>query len=322
VPDSEGRTGIHAIRNYVILAILTIGAISAAGVMLSKKAAKDKTHGSFGLTESCSLTGQLVSLPEVSEASGLALSRSNPDLLWTHEDSSPVLYALDIVGRLKGRVTLNQAPIEDFEDLATGPCGGSGGGDKTCLYIGDIGDNRARRDHITVYRVPEPLATDRETAPAEAFHATYPEGPQDAEALFVAEGRIYVVTKGSHTPITLYRFPEPLRAGTTVRLEPVVVLFQDDPSRQDRVTGAGVSPDGRWVALRTHNAVLFYEAAPLLKGTPKKPLSYDVSWLRESQAEGVAVGNEGGLFLISEGGEKGAPGLLAHGVCKLPGGPG
>jgi hypothetical protein len=320
VPESEAPPRVHPIRNYLIFAILTIGAIAAGGLLLSSRAEKENRRGTsnFGLSESCSLTGQLVSLPEISEASGLALSRATPDLLWTHEDSSPVLFALDIVGRLKGRVRLNQAPIEDWEDLAIGPCGG-----KTCLYIADIGDNRSKRDHITVYRVPEPNPTDSETAPAEAFHATYPEGPRDAEALFVSgEGGLYVVTKGSHTPITLYRFPEPLRAGTTVRLEPVVTLFQDDAARSDRVTGAATSPDGRWVALRTHNAVLFYEAAPLMGGKPTKPLRYDVSWLRESQAEGVAIGNEGGLYLISEGGATDAPGLLAHGVCKLPGGPG
>ena len=320
MPDSEGRPGIHSIRNYVIFAILTIGAIATVGVLFGRQAEKEKRQGvsNFGLSESCSLTGQLVTLPEISEASGLALSRGTPDLLWTHEDSSPVLFALDIVGRLKGRVRLNQAPIVDWEDLASGPCG-----EKTCLYIADIGDHRSQRSHITVYRVPEPQPGDSETAPAEAFHATYPEGPRDAEALFVSgEGGLYVVTKGSHTPITLYRFPEPLRAGSTVRLEPVVTLFPEDAVRGDRVTGAATSPDGRWVALRTHNAVLFYEAVPLMGGKPTKPLRYDVSWLRESQAEGVAIGNEGGLYLISEGGAADAPGLLAHGVCKLPGGPG
>jgi len=167
--------------------------------------------------------------------------------------------------------------------------------------------------------VPEPLPTDAATAPAEAFHATYPDGPQDAEALFVSrQGGVYIVTKGNTGPIALYRFPEPLRSGASVVLERVATLLPAEAVRGDRVTGAATSPDGHWVALRTHDAVLFYEARSLLKGSPSRPLRYDVSALQESQAEGVALGDEGALFLVGEGGAPDLPGTLAHGVCKLP----
>jgi hypothetical protein len=308
----------HGTRNYLIIAILTIGGICAVALLLGRQAAKQtKGPAPFSLVpDACSLTGRLVKLPDVSEASGLALSRRTSGVLWTHEDSRPVLFAIDVLGQVQGRVVVSGAPVVDFEDLAIGPCGG-----KTCLFIGDIGDNNGRRDHVSVYRVPEPLPTDTATAPAEAFHATYPEGPQDAEALFVSkEGGLYIVTKGNSGPIAVYKFPEPLQAGASVLLERVATLSATNVVRNDRVTGAGTSPDGQWIVLRTHDAVLFYEARPLLQGTPSRALRYDVSEMQESQSEGVALGSEGALFLVSEGGAPNLPGLLGHGVCKLPAG--
>jgi hypothetical protein len=308
VRERPAVPGGHPVRNYVIFATLTLGAIAAGALLYGKRDTLGGAH------DACSITGRLVSLPEISEASGLALSRGNPGLLWTHEDSRPVLFAIDVLGQTKGQVAVTGAPVQDWEDLSIGPCDG-----KSCLFIGDIGDNRGTREHISVYRVAEPSPTDKATAPAEAFHATYPDGPQDAEALFVSkEGGLYIVTKGNNGPITLYRFPEPLRAGANVSLVRVVTLLGTDAARKDRVTGAATSPDGEWVVLRTHDAVLFFEAGPLLKGSPSRPHRYDVRWLRESQAEGVALGKEGALYLVSEGGAKDVPGLLAHGVCSLP----
>ena len=47
---------------------------------------------------------------------------------------------------MKGRVAVTGATVSDWEDLALGSCGGA-----SCLYIGDIGDNGARRKSITVF---------------------------------------------------------------------------------------------------------------------------------------------------------------------------
>jgi hypothetical protein len=45
-------------------------------------------------------------LPEIPEASGLAVSRRDPGLLWSHNDSgnAAVLFALDTAGTLRGHV--------------------------------------------------------------------------------------------------------------------------------------------------------------------------------------------------------------------------
>ena len=75
------------------------------------------------------------------------------------------------------------AQVENWEDIAVGPCPQG-----TCLYIADIGDNKATTETITVYRAPEPAPGDTRPSTPSA-HAIYPDGPQDAEALVVLPKR-------------------------------------------------------------------------------------------------------------------------------------
>ena len=135
--------------------------------------------------------------PGLREASGLAVSRRVPGRLWALNDSGqPVLFALDSRGSVTGQVRLTGADVEDWEAMAVGACGTA-----SCVYVADIGDNRAGRSHVTIYRLPEPEAASGTAAVADVFHATYPDGAQDAEALLVAgDGRVHIVTKGRTGP--------------------------------------------------------------------------------------------------------------------------
>lgn len=249
---------------------------------------------------------------EVSEASGIAAGRGAPNVLWTHNDSGdPVLFAFAADGNALGRVRVTGASVQDWEDMAAGPCAGG-----NCLYVADIGDNDASRASATVYRLPEPAPTDAQTRPAEAFHATYPDGAHDAEAMFVLpDGGIHIVTKGETGPIAIYRFPQPLRAGTTARLERVAELRAGTAKRKDRITGAAASPDGQWVALRTLESIELYRTADLLGGRVQNPVRVDLSTLNEAQGEGVGWGPDGLLYLSSEGGKKNTPGTIARLTC-------
>lgn len=263
----------------------------------------------------CRADASGVALPaEVHEASGITPGRRDSRVLWTHNDSGePVLVGVGIDGRALGRVRVTGATVTDWEDIAAGPCPAG-----SCLYVADIGDNEAARARITVFRVLEPAPGDPATAPAEALHATYPDGPQDAEALFVTpDGNVYVVTKGETGPVAVYRFPQPLRPGATVRLERLRELAADRTNRRARITGASASPDGRWVALRTLDEVAFHPAATFATGA-SQPMRYDVKPLDEAQGEGVGFGPGGTVYLTSEGGKKEDAATLARLSCSLP----
>jgi hypothetical protein len=158
--------------------------------------------------------------------------------------------------------------------------------------VADIGDNNRGRRNITVYRIQEPQPQEPESAQAEVFTAAYPDGAHDAEALFVASDRLYILTKDATA--ALYRFPQPLRTGGAMTLERVTEL----PLR--RVTDAETSSDGAWVAIRTNDEVGFYRTADLTSGKTQG-VTASVRPLKEPQGEGVALDGNGMVYLIGEG---------------------
>ena len=256
----------------------------------------------------------LATLPaQIHEASGIALSRRQPGLFWIHNDSrrAPLLYAVDSVGRVHATARLATVVTPDWEDLAPGPCPAG-----SCLYIADIGDNLHNREDRAILRVREPDPAAREIATVERFPIRYPDRPRDAEAVFVLpDTTVHVITKGRSGPVTVYRYPPPLRNGERVTLERVQQLSDALEQVPDLVTGAAASTDGTRVAVRTYSHLQLYSItadtlAPLIPGR-----GYSLAALREPQGEGVALGDDGTVFLVSESGPARAPAPLSRLRC-------
>lgn len=249
--------------------------------------------------------------PEIAEASGAAASRAQPGIIWSHNDSGndPLLFAVDAAGNLVSQIDLSEAGVanEDWEDIALGSCAG---GD--CLYVGDIGDNQADRGEIVIQRLPEPGPEAAAALEVESFRARYPDGPRDAEGLFILPpDRIFIVTKGGEAAIGVYSYPAPLRSGESVQLELVRTLSVGPVPLGDQVTGASASQNGEWVAIRTYTSLLVYRADQLLEGSDEPSIHVDLKPLSEAQGEGVALGPEGSVVLTSEGASGGLPGALS-----------
>src|SRR5688572_6512246 len=281
-----------------------------AGVMLAgASAAVSASQGSAEAV--CKPAGKMVTLDALPEASGLAIGKGSGARLWMHNDSgAPELIAVDAAGKVTGRVVLNGARVDDWEALASGPCGKN-----SCLYVGDIGDNNASRKQITIYRVPEPAQASG-TVKAEAFHAAYPDSAHDAETLLVSPaGTLFVVTKGEAGPIAVYKFPQELQTGTTMKLERVGAAIAQKPTADDRVTDGAFSTDGRWVVLRTRSTLTFYRGEDFTRGNFKEAHRVDVSALNEPQGEAVVFGTGNTLYIGGEGGGKKQPGTLAALTC-------
>jgi len=308
--DRDRRRGDDDKTEQVAAAPAPVAAAVPAGV---DSAADSATAAAFA----CRVDASGVALPPtVHESSGLALSGGG-DALWTHNDSGdPLLHLVGTDGSPRGQVRVAGARVVDWEDVAAGPCPGGG----RCLYIADIGDNQAARARITFYRVPEPAPADAQTRRAEALTAEYPDGPHDAEAIFVLpDGGVHVVTKGETGHVAVYRLPRTARPGVAVRLEQVAELRAGDVPRRERVTGAAASPDGRWIVLRTLDALSFYRPGDLAAGRLGQPLTFDLKPLDEKQGEAVEFGGGGLLYLSSEGGKKEDPATLSRLTCTLPG---
>ena len=264
----------------------------------------------------CDLTSQ-GKLPTLPEASGLALSRRDPNVLWSLNDSgAPTVVALSPSGELLGRVRIAGANVNDWEDVSVGPCG-----DESCLYIADTGNGGGtQRNDVVVYRVREPLPGDRQTAPADVFDAAYPDGEDhESDAMFVMNGQLFLITKGH--PAVLFAFPRDLTAGTMQTLErigeiPTAGFPAGTIPRRYRVTDAEASPDGQWVAVRTNDALLVYRSADLLARRTHTFWRTDLRFLSEPRGEGVAISDTGDVYLASERVSEGA-GTFAHLKCEF-----
>ena len=267
----------------------------------------------------CKTLSHAVMLGPIPEASGLALSARTPGILWSMNDSStPVVFAIDAMGRVLSSVRITGADVNNWEDVSVAPCGNG-----SCLYVADTGNGGGtQRNDVVIYRVPEPAPTDSRTMPAETFNAAYPsDEDHEAEALFVAGGQLYLVTKGH--PSLVFRFPRRMDAGTLATLERVGEVpteqFQATAiRRQTRITDAETSPDGNWVVMRTNKELLLYRAADVIAGHFGTFWHLDLAPLDEAQGEGVAMTNDGDVYVAGEGGGHGLPGTFAHLKCALP----
>src|SRR5262245_7605388 len=270
---------------------------------------------------SCETAASLAILPNISEASGVALGSGSPTRLWVINDSDlPVVYGVDLEGRTISRVMVAGARVYDWEDLATGPCP-----EGRCLFIADIGDNAGHRPRIAVYRIPEPSPGATTSAAAQVFFGTYPDGAHNAESIFVDDdGRIFLITKGRFADV--YRFPASVASNSLSTLEKVgrLTLPEDAPAAKkahlnpELVTGAALSVDRRWVAIRSNQSAWFFRANDFVAGKPGEPIHVDLAAAREPQGEGITFGPDGTIYLIGEGGAKGRPGTLRQMTCALP----
>lgn len=270
--------------------------------------------GAAGTME-CAIVQTPVNLPQgADESSGVVVSRTFPGTLWTHNDSGgeAELFAVQGDGQLIGRVGITGATLVDWEDLAISECAVG-----SCLYIAETGDNQARRERVGIYRIPEPDPRASASEPAIFLPVRYPQGPRDAEALFVLPGeQIFLVSKGRVGDVELFRYPPPLRPGETVTLEQVRTLAEGPVPLEEQVTGAGASPSGDWVAIRSYKRLRIWPTAALLNdGVPS--LIADLSPLGEVQGEAVALLDNGAVTLTSEGGFPAAPGTLSLLECPL-----
>jgi hypothetical protein len=246
--------------------------------------------------------------PRLAESSGIVASVRAPGVFWTHNDSGDgaFLYATDSAGRDLGAVRVAGARAVDWEDIAAGPCLVVAG---RCFYVGDVGDNGARRPYVVIYRLPEPRPpsgpadTLGSTAIVDSIVLRYPDGPHNAEALVVTRaGDLLIITKDLAGPAVVFRAS--LRGGPTGRvLQRLGALGLQTSALTGRlVTGAAVSPDDSLLVVRTYVSLHFF----LLRGnslpTPLGPPAGVTIPVVEPQGEAVSFDGATRLVLTSERG--------------------
>lgn len=240
----------------------------------------------------------------ITESSGLALSAARRDVVWTLNDSGSAAWVYGVstrTGRTVGVLRLvdatgRAADVVDTESLASAV--DSGG--RRSLLVGDIGDNRAVRDHVTIWRVADPRAVRDATVRAARLDVRYPGGPADAEALVMtSDGRLLVITKAL-LRADVYEVP-----GTAVR----GLLSGRDATRpvtarlvtriaQTLVTGADALPDGR-ILVRDYGSATVYRWSD-----GDLVADAQVALPEQQQGEAIAVEPGGRTALVSSEGTR------------------
>jgi hypothetical protein len=252
--------------------------------------------------------------PRLDEASGLAASRRNPGYYYTHNDSrgKPHVYVIDRTGRIGVTIRLLGARNFDWEDIALAS------GDKPNTYdvcVADIGDNKARRSEIVIYRFPEPEinadARARETIDVrpKAFRCRYEDGPRNAEAFAVhPTGAGLVFSKRLDGTCDAYCLTLPWNSGavTTLRRCASLKFPPGAPPLSTVVTAADFSPDGTRLVTRSYVGGWEWRVSGAAHGGAQNVALHRaptaVKLAAEPQGEALCFSADGrALLTISEG---------------------
>jgi hypothetical protein len=250
----------------------------------------------------------------LAEASGVAASARNPGWVYVLDDGPGTrgVTAVDTAGEARVDVVIDGLDGRDTEGLAVAPCDV---GRRSCLYVGDIGNNNDRWPTVDVWRVAEPVLRPRRAplivTPTVRSYG-YERAPVNAEALLIADGRPFVVTKErgrtdtGRTPRPHLLAADRWDVGVLRDLGPIPL---PQPSFGlaaatvgNVVTGGDVRADGL-VVLRTYDHVVAY--TPPTRDAPLETLP---TWSAREldgipalpQPEGLAA-DVCGLWLVSEG---------------------
>jgi hypothetical protein len=299
------RLNIAKFHPIVILALLC--AVTSSCVSFRRPPAPEPAKVSYDSP----VTVGSISLREIDEASGIAASRCQPNVYWTHNDSGdgPFIFAITETGENLGVWRVPTAKNYDWEDIAVfrdanGRC---------FLYIGDIGNNKGLRRSHTIYIVPEPIvdssaARSRDsaghTAAPEPVSYKYPDGVENAEALIVhpIDGSVYVITKSYTAPAKLYQIP--MKSDENDSIAKFIGQINLPAIPPGTVTGADISPDGRRLIISDYGSGYEFlldlsttEIGDIASQTPER---IDIG--SREIGEGVAYSADGeSIIAISEG---------------------
>ena len=191
----------------------------------------------------------MISDPRITESSGVVVSRTYTNLFWTHNDGpkSYTLFGITREGQTVATFHLTGALLHDWEDIAID--------NQHHLYIGDIGNNDARRFSIAVHEIdePDPRRSGSSAMVLRSWNLRFPGAPFDCESLFVWGQFGYVISKVfNDARAEIYRFP------LTQQTEPFTLELVARLKIESPVTGADISADGKLLGLVAKSGAYVY----------------------------------------------------------------
>jgi hypothetical protein len=241
----------------------------------------------------------------VDEASGIAVSRYNDNVVWINNDSgnAAALFAVNRHGKKVFRLNIKGVANRDWEDLAAFDFQG-----KSYLVIGDVGDNYNKWQSYSLYFVEEPdirrLGYNKTLAVKPAWQTTftYADGSRDCEAIAVdVQAQKVLLLSKRESPPVLFELPlkseqqQPLVAKRLGRIKPIPDPIHTYPRLFDWLgmatwpTGMDISPDGKQLLVLTYGGIYRYRATPdhnWFKSLSQSPEQIPLPELKQAEAIG------------------------------------
>jgi len=254
-----------------------------------------------------------ISDKNIHEASGIAVSRINKDILWIINDSgnSPLIYGVNTKGEHVSTITVKDTKNNDWEDLASFEYK-----EKSYILIADVGDNKAKRKEYYLHIIQEPdlnkiSNTDPVSLkPSWSISFTYEDGPRDCESVGVdvPNEKILLLSKRDRPPV-LYELSLLKQMKTVAkRLGEIKPLPQ--PTQSDirlmkyttQPTAMDISEDGLYAVVLTYANSYIYNVennSDWLSVFLTSPKEIVLPFLQ--QAESVCFSKDGAsIFVTSE----------------------
>ncbi len=227
-------------KTTVVTLVLALAGCAFVGVLAVRAEPGDLVQ-----YEKAELVGYL-KISGLHESSGLAASRRDSNLLWSHNDSGdkPRLFAFAADGTELGECTITGAIARDWEDMASFERNG-----KPFLLIGDTGDNSRRRDAYTLYRVPElPVSAGKMTVD-QVVKFQFEGGPNDCEAIAYDSSldQVVLISKGWEGKSNIFTLDWPAKGS-----QEKCVAKRVGELNVAAITALDISPDGRRAIVLTY----------------------------------------------------------------------
>ena len=286
---------------FTIIVVILLSALIVSCRTDGRSLAADKTSGNSPQAKA-KFTDQ-----KLNEISGIAASRKNKNVFWVHNDSGDKaqIFAISEDGQLLCTIQMPGIEAQDWEDIAIGPGPEQ---DSSYIYIGDIGDNQAKRDIKTIYRIMERDLSSVKTGAVliemavDAIRFRFPDGSRDAETLMSdpLTGDLYIVSKRENQ-VGVYRlaFPQTTKEILTAAFQLKLPVTQ--------VTAGDISIDGRHILLKNYEQIFYWsrDDGQSIKDALKN-FPHFLNYMTEPQGEAICFSPDlAGYYTISEMANKG-----------------
>lgn len=253
------------------------------------------------------------------ESSGIAQSRRDPSILFTHNDSAGAVadalgrfFAVDAGGFTATEFSVRGGVCADWEDMAPGVASDG----TPVLYLADIGDNAEVRTFSQIYEVAEPAIVPgvaRADVVVRAVHLlVYEDGPHNAETFFVdpRDNSFIVVTKDTNGRSGVYAAdagpadgsPRILRRIADIRFDQLASV---PTSGALLATGGAIAADRSRLVVRTYEEAFEWELGGLhLQDALAEP-PLRIALPDTQQGEAITYATDGAALLTSSEGLRG-----------------